>query len=152
MAISDYPRVQLAHTLTPLEAMPNLTRFLDGPALVVKRDDCTGLAMGGNKARQLEFYFGEAQAQGADKVLITGAVQSNFLRQTAAAAAKLGMACEIQLEHRVTATAPEYEVSGNVLLDRLLGAKIHYYSEGEDEAVTSSWCAGTCSASNSSNA
>lgn len=114
--------------------MPNLTRLLDGPALVVKRDDCTGLAMGGNKARQLEFYFGEAQAQGADTVIITGAVQSNFVRQTAAAAAKLGMACEIQLEHRVPATAPEYEVSGNVLLDRLLGAKIHYCPEGEDEA------------------
>ena len=134
MAISDYPRVPLAHTPTPLEAMPNLTRLLDGPALVVKRDDCTGLAMGGNKARQLEFYFGEAQAQGADTVLITGAVQSNFVRQTAAAAAKLGMACEIQLEHRVAGTAPEYEVSGNVLLDRLLGAKIHTYPEGEDEA------------------
>ena len=134
MAISDYPRVQLAQTPTPLEAMPNLTRLLDGPALVVKRDDCTGLAMGGNKARQLEFYFGEAQAQGADTVIITGAVQSNFVRQTAAAAAKLGMACEIQLERRVPATAPEYEVSGNVLLDRLLGAKIHYYPEGGDEA------------------
>ncbi len=114
--------------------MPNLTRLLDGPALVVKRDDCTGLAMGGNKARQLEFYFGEAQAQGADTVIITGAVQSNFVRQTAAAAAKLGMACEIQLEHRVPETAPEYEVSGNVLLDRLLGAKIHYCPEGKDEA------------------
>lgn len=134
MAISDYPRVRLAHTPTPLEAMPNLTRLLDGPALVVKRDDCTGLAMGGNKARQLEFYFGEAQAQGADTVIITGAVQSNFLRQTAAAAAKLGMACEIQLEHRVPATAPEYETSGNVLLCRLLGAGMQTYPEGEDEA------------------
>ena len=134
MSISDFPRVSLAHTPTPLEAMPNLTRLLDGPALVVKRDDCTGLAMGGNKVRQLEFYFGEAQAQGADTVIITGAVQSNFVRQTAAAAAKLGMGCEIQLEHRVPATAPEYETSGNVLLCRLLGAGIQTYPEGEDEA------------------
>ncbi len=133
MAIFDYPRVTLVHTPTPLEAMPNLTRLLGGPSLVVKRDDCTGLAMGGNKARQLEFYFGEAQAQGADTVIITGAVQSNFVRQTAAAAARLGMVCEIQLENRVSTKSPEYEVSGNVLLDRLLGAKIHYYPEGEDE-------------------
>jgi D-cysteine desulfhydrase family pyridoxal phosphate-dependent enzyme len=115
--------------------MPNLTRVLGGPTLLVKRDDCTGLAMGGNKARQLEFYFGEAVAQKADTVIITGAIQSNFVRQTSAAAAKLGMACHIQLEHRVSAMAPEYDVSGNVLLDRLLGATIHYFPEGEDEAA-----------------
>ncbi|MDA1090249.1 MAG: D-cysteine desulfhydrase [Proteobacteria bacterium] len=134
MAISDYPRAILAHSPTPLEAMPNLSRMLGGPSLLVKRDDCTGLAMGGNKARQLEFYFGDAQAQGADTVIITGAVQSNFVRMTAAAAAKLGMACEIQLENRVATKTLEYKVSGNVLLDRLLGAKIHYFPEGEDEA------------------
>ncbi|NQU59853.1 MAG: D-cysteine desulfhydrase [Rhodospirillales bacterium] len=134
MPIADYPRVTLAHTPTPLEPMPNLTKLLGGPNLFVKRDDCTGLAMGGNKARQLEFYFGEALAQKADTVIITGAVQSNFVRMTAAAAAKLGMACEIQLESRVKTAGPEYEASGNVLLDRLLGAKIHYYPEGEDEA------------------
>ncbi len=131
--LSDYPRAFLAHTPTPLEPMPNLTRLLNGPKLFVKRDDCTGLALGGNKARQLEFYFGEAQAQKADTVIITGAVQSNFVRQTAAAAAKLGMACEIQLEHRVPTDAPEYERSGNVLLDRLFGARIHYLPEREDE-------------------
>ncbi len=131
--LSDYPRASLAHTPTPLEPMPNLTRLLNGPKLFVKRDDCTGLALGGNKARQLEFYFGEAQAQKADTVIITGAVQSNFVRQTAAAAAKLGMACEIQLEHRVPTDAPEYERSGNVLLVRLLGARIHYLPEKEDE-------------------
>lgn len=135
VSVSDFPRVSLAHTPTPLEPMPNLTRLLGGPDLLVKRDDCTGLAMGGNKARQLEFYFGEAMAQKADTVIITGAIQSNFTRQTAAAAAKLGMACHIQLEHRVPTTAPEYEASGNVLLDRLLGPTIHYFSEGEDEAT-----------------
>jgi D-cysteine desulfhydrase family pyridoxal phosphate-dependent enzyme len=101
--------------------------------LFVKRDDCTGLAMGGNKARQLEFYFGEAMTQEADTVLITGAVQSNFLRMTAAAAAKLGLACEIQHEDRVRGMGTEYHSSGNVLLDRLYGATIHTYPEGEDE-------------------
>ena len=135
MSLDSIPRVILAHTPTPLEDMPNLSRLLGGPRLLVKRDDCTGLAMGGNKARQIEFYFGEAVDQGADTVIITGAVQSNFVRQTAAAAAKLGMACEIQLEHRVPTTAPEYETSGNVLLDHLLGATIHNIPVGEDEAA-----------------
>jgi len=135
MALKDLPRVHLAHTPTPLEPMPNLTRALGGPGLWVKRDDCTGLAMGGNKARQLEFYFGAAVEQGADTVLITGAVQSNFVRQTAAAAAKLGMACEVQLEHRTPIKTLEYETSGNVLLDRVFGAAIHYFPEGEDEAA-----------------
>lgn len=114
--------------------MPNLTKHLGGPRLLVKRDDCTGLAMGGNKARQLEFYMGEAMAQGADTVITTGAMQSNHARQTAAAAAKLGLRCEIQLEHRVPGMAPEYDLSGNVLLDGLLGARIHDYPVGEDEA------------------
>ncbi len=132
--LSEFPRASLSHRPTPLEAMPNLTRILGGPTLYVKRDDCTGLAMGGNKARQLEFYFGEAVAQRATTVIITGAVQSNYVRSTAAAAAKLGMRCEVQLEDRVKGMDPEYHQSGNVLLDELLGATVHAYPEGEDEA------------------
>ena len=126
------PRVRLAHAPTPLEAMPNLSAHLDGPNLFVKRDDCTGLAMGGNKARQLEYYIGEAVDQGADTVLITGAVQSNFVRQAAAAARKCGMDCHIQLEDRVPHNDSTYMGSGNVLLDHLLGATIHTFPEGED--------------------
>ena len=129
------PRVRLAHAPTPLEAMPNLSAHLDGPNLFVKRDDCTGLAMGGNKARQLEYYIGEAVDQGADTVLITGAVQSNFVRQAAAAARKCGMDCHIQLEDRVPHNDSTYMGSGNVLLDHLLGATIHTFPEGEDEAA-----------------
>jgi len=83
--------------------------------------------------RQLEFYLGEAQAEHADTVLITGAVQSNFVRTAAAAAAKLGMACHVQLEERVPGKDGEYRTSGNVLLDRMLGATIHSYAQGEDE-------------------
>jgi D-cysteine desulfhydrase family pyridoxal phosphate-dependent enzyme len=90
--------------------------------------------MGGNKARQLEFYFGEALVRGADTVVITGAVQSNYVRTAAAAAAKLGLACEIQLEERVADMDEIYQRSGNVLLDRLFGARLHTYPEGEDEA------------------
>lgn len=132
--LEDLPRAALVHAPTPLEEMPNLARAVGGPRLFVKRDDCTGLAFGGNKLRQLEFYLGEALAMEADTVLITGAVQSNFVRLAAAAARKLGLDCQVQLEERVAKDAPAYRNSGNVLLDRLLGATVHSYSEGEDEA------------------
>lgn len=128
-------RASLAHLPTPIEALPQLSQEVAGANLLVKRDDCTGLAMGGNKARQLEFYFGEAVAQGADTVLITGAVQSNYVRMAAAAAAKLGMACHIQLEERVDDVGAAYRESGNVLLDQLLGAHIHRFPVGEDDSA-----------------
>jgi len=127
------PRTPLAHTPTPIEKLNNLSAVLGGGALYVKRDDCTGLAMGGNKARQLEYYFGEALQQNSDTVLITGAVQSNFVRMAAAAAAKLDLDCHIQLEERVGDAGADYRQSGNVLLDRILGATIHTYPKGEDE-------------------
>ena len=127
------PRTPLAHTPTPIEKLNNLSAVLGGGALYVKRDDCTGLAMGGNKARQREYYFGEALQQNADTVLITGAVQSNFVRMAAAAAAKLDLDCHIQLEERVGDAGADYRQSGNVLLDRILGATIHTYPKGEDE-------------------
>ena len=118
-----------------MQTMPHLAKKCGTRGtFFVKRDDCTELAFGGNKVRQLEFYFGEASAQDADTVLITGAVQSNFVRLAAAGAAKLGMACHIQLEERVAKDSPAYHTSGNVLLDQLLGATLHSYPEGEDEA------------------
>jgi len=129
--------VQLSHTPTPLERMNNLSSELalpDGEInLMIKRDDCTGLAMGGNKARQLEFYLGEALAQNADTVLTTGAIQSNHVRMTVAAAHKLGLTCEVQLEQRVPDRPPEYYQSGNPFLIRMMGATIHQYPVGEDE-------------------
>ncbi len=132
--LDELPRVALAHLPTPVEAMGNLAAALGrNGGLYVKRDDCTGLAFGGNKVRQLEFYLGEARAEGADTVLITGAVQSNFVRCAAAGAARLGMDCHVQLEERVPGKSGEYRTSGNVLLDRMLGATIYSYAEGEDE-------------------
>ncbi len=128
------PRAPLGHAPTPLEPMSRLETAFGGGRLFVKRDDCTGLAFGGNKVRQLEFYLGEARAEGADTILITGAVQSNFVRLAAAAARRLGMDCHIQLEERVPKSDPAYRNSGNVLLDRILGATLHSYPEGEDEA------------------
>ena len=133
-AIGRFPRIRLGHTPTPLDAAPNLGAAL-GVELWIKRDDCTGLALGGNKVRQLEFYLGEAEARGADTVLITGAVQSNFVRLAAAGARQLGMDIHIQLEERVDDADDLYRASGNVLLDRLLGATLHSFPAGEDEAA-----------------
>ncbi|WP_237212603.1 D-cysteine desulfhydrase family protein [Ruegeria lacuscaerulensis] len=118
---------------TPLERLDRLSEEL-GIDLWLKRDDLTGLGFGGNKTRQLEFYFGDALAQGADTVLITGAVQSNFVRSAAAAAARLGMKAVLQLEERVPNMGPEYYKSGNVLLAKILGAEHMSYPVGEDEA------------------
>ena len=131
--VSRFPRVRLAHSPTPMEAAPNLGGVL-GVELWIKRDDCTGLAMGGNKLRQLEFHFGQAQARGADTVLVTGAVQSNLARLAAAGARRLGMGIHIQLEERVNGAGDLYRASGNVLLDRLMGVTLHSFPSGEDEA------------------
>ena len=132
--LSEIPRVALFSGRTPLEPMPNLAKSCGGLSnLYVKRDDCTELAFGGNKVRHLEFYLGEALAQNADTVLITGAVQSNFVRLAAAGARKLGMDCHVQLEERVATNDPDYRTSGNVLLNQLFGATMYSYPEGEDE-------------------
>ena len=132
-ALARFPRVAVTHAPTPLEPLANLGADL-GLSLLAKRDDCTGLGFGGNKVRQLEFYFGAALAEGADTVLITGAVQSNFVRTAAAMAARFSMECHIQLEERVPDVTPLYRDNGNVLLDRLLGARLHSFPEGENEA------------------
>jgi L-cysteate sulfo-lyase len=130
MLLTGFPRATLAHLPTRLEFLPRLTKHLGGPQIWVKRDDCTGLATGGNKTRKLEFSMGEALEQGADTIITVGAVQSNHVRQTAAAAAKLGMHCEILLEHRVENPGGLYLRSGNVLLDRIFGANLREYKKG----------------------
>ena len=132
MKLARFPRVRLTHAPTPLEPMGNLSRLLGGPTLWIKRDDCTGLATGGNKTRKLEYLIGEALAKKADIVITQGATQSNHARQTAAAAAKFGLACEILLEDRTGYTHEDYRKSGNVILDRLLGANIRHVPAGTD--------------------
>ena len=132
--VDQFPRVRLGHAPTPLDAAPRLGAAL-GIELWVKRDDCTGLALGGNKVRQLEFHLGAAQARGADTVLVTGAVQSNLVRVAAAGARRLGMDAHIQLEERVDGAGGLYRASGNLLVDRLLGATLHAFPVGEDEAA-----------------
>lgn len=118
----QFPRVRLAHLPTPLEFCPRLSEALGGVQIYVKRDDCTGLATGGNKARKLEWLMAEALQQGAEYVMTQGATQSNHARQTAAACAKLGMKCHILLEDRTGSKDVNYNENGNVLLDDLFGA------------------------------
>ena len=132
MNLAKFPRICCGHFPTPLEPMENLTRHLGGPTLWVKRDDCTGLSTGGNKTRKLEYLMAEAIAQKADTVITQGATQSNHARQTAAIAAKLGMACHILLEDRTGYADEAYNRSGNVLLDELHGATISKRPGGAD--------------------
>ena len=113
--------------------MPRLSAELGGPRLWVKRDDCTGLGVGGNKVRKLEYDLAAALAAGADCVVCGGVVQSNTCRQVAAACAKLGLDCHLGIMHgRVPATEPGYDATGNILLDRLYGAVIHDLPWDED--------------------
>ena len=124
----NYPkRLHFAHLPTPIEPLSRLSKHLGGPDLYIKRDDETGLATGGNKTRKLEFLIAEALAQGADHVISTGAPQSNHCRQTAAAAARNGLGCTLVLRGQ----EPE-QVTGNYLLDELLGA--HVYWTGDRQA------------------
>ena len=132
MHLARFPRVRLGHLPTPLEPLPNLTKLLGGPQLYIKRDDCTGLSSGGNKTRKLEFLMADALQKGADTVITQGAIQSNHARQTAAAAAKLGMKCQILLENRTGSQSPDYCGSGNVLLDHIHGAPTRNFPAGTD--------------------
>jgi len=122
MHLAKFPRIFVAHLPTPLERLDRLTRELGGPEIYIKRDDCTGLSTGGNKTRKLEFLMAEAEAEGADIVMTQGAIQSNHARQTAAFAARLGIACHLLLEDRTGSRETDYTDNGNVLLDRLHGA------------------------------
>ena len=137
MHLARFNPVRFAHLPTPLEPLPRLSEALIGPSgggpeLWVKRDDCTGLAGGGNKTRKLEYLLGDALANEADTLVTQGAIQSNHVRQTAAAAARFGLACEVILEERTGSNASDYTRSGNVLLDELLGAKIRTVAGGTD--------------------
>jgi len=132
MQLSRFARLHFAHLPTPLEPMKNLSRLLGGPSLWIKRDDCTGLAGGGNKARKLEFLLADALRSGADTIITQGATQSNHVRQTAAIAAKLGLSCHALLEDRTSSDDVDYNHSGNVLLDRLLGCSLSRAPGGTD--------------------
>ena len=138
MLTGNLPRVTIAHLPTPLEEMPRLSETLGGPRLFVKRDDQTGLATGGNKARKLEFLLADALEKQADTIITSGAAQSNHARQTAAAAAAVtscdgngfGLRCCLVL----TGQSPS-RWTGNLLLDELLGADIRWAGERDRTQV-----------------
>ncbi len=130
----NIPRVDITHAPTPLEFAPRLSEEL-GCHLYIKRDDCTGLAVGGNKTRKLEYLLADASAQGADTLVTIGGMQSNHARQTAAAAAKFGFGCELVLEEVAGTPEADYTDNGNVLLDYLLGAGIHRLAINDDSNV-----------------
>lgn len=132
--LASFPRARLAHLPTPLEPLDRVSRLLGGPRLWIKRDDCTGVSTGGNKARKLEFVLADALAKGADTVVTAGAWQSNHARQTAAAAARLGLTCHLLLWNMTGFSERAYRENGNILLDRLHDATIHELSgpDGED--------------------
>ncbi|MDF1707811.1 MAG: D-cysteine desulfhydrase [Paracoccaceae bacterium] len=132
MHLARFPRRFLAHLPTPLERLDRLSAELGGPEIWIKRDDCTGLSTGGNKTRKLEFLMAEAELEGADMVMTQGATQSNHARQTAAFAAKMGMACHILLEDRTGSNDSNYNHNGNVLLDHLHGATTEKRPGGGD--------------------
>jgi L-cysteate sulfo-lyase len=140
MSLTEHlPRYPLAFLPTPIEPLRRLSARLASPSiqspshdlqLWIKRDDQTGLAGGGNKTRKLEFLIADALAQGCDSILTTGAVQSNHCRQTAAAAAKVGLAC-----HLVLGGQPPALADGNYLLDLLLGAELHWTTRAQRSAT-----------------
>jgi L-cysteate sulfo-lyase len=124
--IRRYPGIGLSRLPTPLEPLNRLSEHLGGPTIWIKRDDYTGLGSGGNKLRKLDVVLHEALREGADTLVSGGVVQSNSQRLVAAAAAKLGLQCHLAVYHgRVEPPAPEYEYSGNALLNRIFGAHLH---------------------------
>ncbi len=135
MNLSRFPRLRYGHLPTPLEYLRNLTRELNGPHIWIKRDDCTGMSTGGNKTRKLEFLMAAALAEGADTVITGGGAQSNHVRQTAAAAAKLGLKCALVQQTAQPWDDPDYTTTGNMFLDRLLGASSHPVATEDDRAA-----------------
>jgi D-cysteine desulfhydrase family pyridoxal phosphate-dependent enzyme len=127
MLLDDLPRLKLAHLPTPIEELESLSSLLGGPRIFIKRDDCTGLATGGNKTRKLEYILGDAKAGGADTVITEGGVQSNHCRQTAAASSRIGMDCVLVLNR-----GHANEWTGNLLLDQILGARIVLVDEPDE--------------------
>ncbi len=136
------PRIKIAQLPTPIELLPRLTAELNGPKILVKRDDLTGLAFGGNKTRKLDYLLAEAQGNGARTIITAGSVQSNHCRQTAAACARLNLDCILVL----SGDKPDH-ATGNLLLDQLFKAKFVWTTPEERDLITqqtfsNAWAAG----------
>ena len=133
-AVGRFEQAPLAHLPTPFEEMPTLAAELGGPRLFVKRDDQTGLAFGGNKARKLDFILADAVAKGSDSVITWAGVQSNWARMTAAGSRRLGMDPILVLQRREDQNVAPAD--GNLLLDRILGADVRIIEPDGDREAT----------------
>ena len=130
--LEKFERIKFGHFPTPIEHLKNVTKYLGWPNIFIKRDDCTGLATGGNKTRKLEFLIPDAIKNKAELIVTVGAVQSNHARQTAAACTLMGLKCLIILEQRLEDPPESYMKSGNVFLDKLFGAEVKVCPKNED--------------------
>jgi len=130
--LEKFERIKLGHFPTPIEHLKNVSQHLDGPNIFIKRDDCTGLATGGNKTRKLEFLIPDAIKNKAELIVTVGAIQSNHARQTAAACSLKGLKCLIILEQRLKNPPDAYMNSGNIFLDKLFGAEIKICPKNEN--------------------
>lgn len=134
--LDPFPRVRLVQGPTPIQRLDRLEQVLGGRlrgvSVWAKRDDLMELGGGGNKLRKLEFLIGQAKDEGCDTIVAVGGVQSNFARLAAAACARTGLACELVLAQMVPRDSTIYQDNGNVLLDRLFGARVHILAKGED--------------------
>ncbi|GLW93601.1 D-cysteine desulfhydrase family protein [Actinokineospora globicatena] len=134
--LTTFPRLPLGHWPTPLDDCPRLAGALGLHRVLVKRDDVSGLGVGGNKLRKLEFLLGAAVAGGVRQVITFGALQTNHGRQTAAACARLGLRCDLVLTRDVPRSGEAYERSGNMALHRVFGANIHLRADEHEVAQT----------------
>ena len=130
--LEKFERIKLGHFPTPIEHLKNVSKHLDGPNIFIKRDDCTGLATGGNKTRKLEFLIPDAIKNKAELIVTVGAIQSNHARQTAAACSLKGLKCLVILEQRLKDPPDAYMNSGNVFLNKLLGAEVMLCPKNQD--------------------
>jgi D-cysteine desulfhydrase len=137
--LRSFPRENLMQGSTPIQRLARLEEVLGtrrhGVCLWAKRDDLMELGGGGNKLRKLEFLLGQAKSEGRNTIVVTGGVQSNFARLTAAACARVGLGCEMVLAQLVPRDTEIYQANGNILLDRLFGARVHILDAGEDASA-----------------
>jgi len=141
VSLADFPKVPLLFGPSPVHRLDRLTEHLGGKVEIwAKREDCnSGLAFGGNKTRKLEYLAADALAQGCDTLVSIGGVQSNHTRQVAAVAAHLGLNCVLVQEHWVDWDDPGYELVGNILLSRIMGADVRLSDAGFDIGFRRSW-------------
>jgi L-cysteate sulfo-lyase len=137
--LNRFPRVRLMSGPTPIQRLDRIKQFLGerrrGVSIWAKRDDLMELGGGGNKLRKLEFLIGQAKSEGCDTIIAIGGVQSNFARLAAAACARTGLVCELVLAQMVPRDSEIYQANGNVLLDRLFGARVHLLGTGDDASA-----------------